>query len=147
MGKSLGTPAKDGRLFVILASTNNPDPRLTLGRSGLNAPQALARDLNAFAPGAVAVLDQAAFAFPLTNLAALPAGDYFAQALFDSDTDLRSPHAPGNLYSKPQKVHLDPAQGGVDKLELTEQIPPEQVPADTELVKFVKIQSKRLSDF
>jgi hypothetical protein len=26
------------------------------------------------------VLDQTAFAFPITNLAELPAGDYFAQA-------------------------------------------------------------------
>ena len=147
INKSLGTPAKDGRLFVILAPANDPEPRLTLGRSGLDAPQALARDVNAFAPGAVAVLDQSAFAFPLTNLAALPAGDYYAQALFDCDTDLRSPSAPGNLFSKPQKLHLDPAQGGTGKLELTEQIPPEQLPADTELVKFVKIQSKRLSDF
>ena len=111
--KALGTVAKDGRLFVILAPTNNPEPRIALGRTGLNAPQAVARDLSAFAPGAIAVLDRTAFAFPLTNLSALPAGDYFAQALFDSDTDLRSPQAPGNLYSRPRKVYFDLARGGV----------------------------------
>ena len=77
----------------------------------------------------------------------LPAGDYFAQALFDSSADLRLPEAPGNLYSKPQKIHLDPAQGGDWKLELTEQVPAEQLPAETAQIKFVKIQSKLLSEF
>jgi len=145
--KDLATAAKDGRLFVILARTNNPEPRLTLGRTGLDAPQVLARDLSDFAPGSVAVLGQAAFAFPLTNLAALPAGNYFAQALFDCNADLRSPEAPGNLYGKPRKIRLDPAQGGTWKLDLDRQIPPERLPADTEQVKFVKIQSRRLSEF
>jgi S-formylglutathione hydrolase FrmB len=147
IGESLAPTAKDGRLFVILARTNNPEPRLTLGRTGLDAPEALARDVNAFAPGALAVLDHTAFAFPITNLTVLPAGDYFVQALFDCNADLRMPEAPGNLYSKPQKIHFDPAPGGSWKLELTQQIPPEQLPADTEQVKFVKIQSNRLSEF
>ena len=99
-------PAKEGRLFVILAPRDNPEPRLALGRTGLDAPEALARDVNAFAPGIVAVLDQTAFAYPLTNLSALPTGDYFAQALFDCNADLRFTAAPGNLYSKPQQIHF-----------------------------------------
>ncbi|MGD0258720.1 MAG: alpha/beta hydrolase-fold protein [Verrucomicrobiota bacterium] len=147
INKSLTTPARDGRLFVILARTNNPDPRFMLGWTGLDAPQVLARDLKSFTPGAVAVLDASAFAFPITNLAEVPAGDYFAQALFDSNTDLRLAAAPGNLYSKPHKIRLDPAQGGDWKLELTEQIPAEQLPAETKQIKFVKIQSKLLSEF
>jgi hypothetical protein len=147
IANGLSAPTRDGRLFVILARANNPEPRLTLGRTGLDAPEALARDLNAFAPGVLAVLDQTAFAFPITNLTALPAGDYFAQALFDCHADLRSPEAPENLCSKPQQIHFDPAQGGSWKLELTQQIPPEQLPADTDQVKFVKIQSKRLTEF
>ena len=147
IAKGLSAPTRDGRLFVILARSNLPEPRLTLGRTGLNAPEALARDLNAFAPGVVAVLDQTAFAFPITNLTALPAGDYFAQALFDCNTELRFAAAPGNLYSKPQKIHFDPAEGGTWKLELKQQIPPEQLPPDTEQIKFIKIQSRRLSEF
>jgi hypothetical protein len=145
--KGLAAPPKDGRLFVILAKTNNPEPRLTLGRTGLDAPQVLACDLKGFAPGAVALVGQGTFAFPITNLARVPAGDYFVQALFDSNTDLRSPEAPGNLYSKPQKIHLDPGQDGTRKLELTEQIPADQLPAETAQIKFVKIQSKLLSEF
>jgi hypothetical protein len=138
---------KDGRLFVILGRTQNPEPRRTFDRTGLDAPQVLARDLNGLGPGAVAVAAQHAFAYPITNLANVPAGDYFVQALFDCNADLRLRDAPGNLYSKPQKIHLDPAQGGEWKLELTEQIPPEKLPAETAQIKFVKIQSKLLSDF
>jgi len=147
LNKSLTTAAKDGRLFLILAETNNPEPRLTLGRTGLDAPEALARDMTAFAPGAVAVLDQTVFAFPINPLSELPAGDYFAQALFDCNAALRSPQSPGNLYSKPQKIHFDPARGGTWKLELTQQLPPEQLPPDTQQIKFVKLQSRRLSEF
>jgi hypothetical protein len=147
INKSLAATARDGRLFVILARTNNPEPRFTLGRTGLDAPQVLARDFKGFGPGASAVLDGSAFAFPLTNLADVAAGDYFAQALFDSNADLRLADAPGNLYGKPQKIHLDRAQGGRWKLELTEQIPAEQLPAETEQIKFVKVQSKLLSEF
>ena len=145
--KELAAPAKDGRMFVVLATTNNPEPRLTIGRTGLDAPEVLARDLKSFTSGTVAVPDQASFAFPLANLSALPSGEYFAQALFDSNTDLRSPNAPGNLYSKPQKLHVDSARDSTWRLELAQQIPPEQLAADTELVKFVRIQSKPLSEF
>ncbi len=147
INQGLANAAKDGRLFLILALTNNPEPRLTLGSTDLNAPETLARDVRAFVPGAVAVLDRTAFAFPTTNLAALPPGDYFAQALFDCNADLRSPQSPGNLYSRPQKIHFDPAQGGAWKLELTKQIPPEQLPHDTEQIKFIKLQSRRLTEF
>ncbi len=147
ISQQLTAPARDGRLFLILARTNNPEPRLTLGRTGLDAPEVLAHDLKAVVPGALAVLDQSAFAFPVTNIEALPSGDYFAQALFDSNTDLRSTRAPGNLYSEPQEIRFDPASGGTWKLELTQQVPPEELPADTEDVKFVKIQSKLLSEF
>jgi S-formylglutathione hydrolase FrmB len=143
----LAASAKDGRLFIVLAKTANPEPRLTLDRTGLDAPQVLARDLKGFAPGAVAVADASAFAFPITNLAGLPPGDYFAQALFDSNADLRLPDAPGNLYSLPKKIHFDPALGGDWKLELTKQVPAEQLPAETAQIKFLKLQSKLLSDF
>ena len=104
--------AKDGRLFVILARTNSSEPWAMLGRTGLDAPLVLALDLKGFPPGAIAVVTASAFAFSITNLAEVPAGDYFTQALFDYNTDLRLAGAPGNLYSKPQQIHFGPAQGG-----------------------------------
>jgi len=147
VSRGLAVSPKAGRLFVILTQTNSPEPRFKLGCSGLDAPVALARDEQAFGPGRTAVLDRTAFAFPFTNFSALPAGDYFAQALFDCSTDLRFPEAPGNLYSQPQKIHLAPAHGGHWKLDLTGQVPAEQLPPETDQIKFVKLQSKLLSEF
>ena len=53
---------------------------------------------------------------------------------------------PGNLFSKPQKMHLDPS-GGAVRIALTEKIPPIEPPKDTAYVKHLRIQSKLLSDF
>ncbi len=142
----VSTP-QTGRLLVILGRTEKPEPRLLLGRTGPDAPIVLAGDVTGFMPGMAGMLDQSAITFPITNLAALPAGDYFVQAILDSNRDLRSPAAPGNLYNRGRQVHLDPARGGTVKLELTRQVPPEQLPADTEFIKYVKIQSKLLSEF
>src|SRR5438445_9190601 len=72
-----------GRLFLILSPTNSPEPRLTLGRTGPDAPQALARDVAQFSTGKSAILDSSAISYPATNLSAMPPGEYYVQALFD----------------------------------------------------------------
>src|SRR4029078_12264305 len=69
------------------------------------------------------------------------------QALFDSNIDLKSVNSPGNLYSAVQKARLDPASGATVKLELTSKLPAEQLPAETDYVKYVKIQSDLLTKF
>jgi S-formylglutathione hydrolase FrmB len=138
---------QDGRLFVILSRTNSPDPRFSLSRAGRDAPFSLARDIKGLAPASIAVLDQTAFKFALTNLSALPRGDYFVQALFDSSVDLRFPNAPGNLCSRAQKMSLDATHSGPVQLELDQRLPPEEVPLDTDQIKFVKLRSKLLSEF
>jgi hypothetical protein len=147
MKQGLPVAPKAGRLFVILSRNNQTEPRLELGNTGPDRPTALARDLARFGPGSNAVVDAGAFIFPLNGLSALPTGDYFVQALFDCDTDLRSPEAPGNLFSTPRKVHLDSAQTDVVRLELSDQVPPETLPPETEVVKFIRIQSQVLSKF
>jgi len=139
--------ASAGRLFIVLSPTNSPEPRELLGKAGIQAPQAFARDVQDFGSGDVATVDQAAFGFPTGDARLLPAADYFAQALLDRASELRMPNAPGNLYSLPQKVHFDPAQGGVVQLELNQQIPAEQLPPDTRQIRFIKLRSKLLSDF
>ena len=46
-----------------------------------------------------------------------------------------------------QTVRLDPAAGGTVELELSRAVPEETLPPDTELVKYLKIRSRLLSDF
>ena len=138
---------QNGRLFVVLSTKSQPEPRLTIGQTGLDASPVFGRDISRLAPGVAGIIDETCSAFPIDSLAHLPVGDYTVQALFDSNLDLKSVNAPGNLYSKTQRVHLDPAQSATVKIELTEKVPPEQWPPDTDYVKFVKIQSSLLTKF
>ena len=142
----LETP-QDGRLFVILGRRAGPEPRLTVGTPGRDAAPTLARDVSGFGPGAVGVIDSRAAAFPIENLAHLPPDDYWVQAVFDRSRDLKSVNAPGNLYSAPRKMHLDPLRDRVVRLELTKRIPAESLPTDTERHKYVKLRSELLSAF
>jgi S-formylglutathione hydrolase FrmB len=138
---------KPGRLFVVLSRTNNPEPRFDLGKTDSDAPLALARDVKGIAAGSTEVLDSRSFIFPATNLAELPAGDYFVQAVFDSNPDLRLANAPGNLFSAVQRIALPATDTTAIKLELSNQVPPEHLPPDTESLKYIKLQSRLLSDF
>jgi Putative esterase len=142
----VATP-QTGRLMVALARQGEREPRLAIGGTGPDAPVVLGRDADDFVPGKALVLDGSVLTFPMAKLAELPAGDYFVQALLRCNRDVLSPSAPGNLYSNVRKLHLDPARGGTVKLELSAQIGPEQLPAETELIKFVRIQSRLLSQF
>lgn len=139
--------SQNGRLFVVLASREQPEPRTTIGRTGMDAAPVLAHDVNRLGPGSPGVIDSTAATFPIDNLAAVKPGDYFVQALFDSNVDLKSVNAPGNLYSAITKVHVDPKQGGVIRLELKTAVPPEELPAEDQYVKYVKIQSDLLTKF
>jgi hypothetical protein len=136
-----------GRLFVILSRTGSREPRLGLGRTGRGAPQAFARDLDGVRPASIVVIDRTAFGFPRTNLLELPAGDYSLQALFAANTDLNFPNAPENLCTEPQPLHLDPATQGRIHLELTRKIPPDELPPETAQIRFVKVQSRLLTEF
>ncbi len=143
----LVTAPQTGRLFVIIAKSQRQEPQLALGSTSVDAPFVIARDVTGLVSNVPATLDDGCIAFPITNLAALPAGDYFVQPLLDSNRDLKSPRSPGNLFGSVRKLHLDPAHGGLVKLELNRQVPAEQLPAETDLVKFVKLESPLLSAF
>jgi hypothetical protein len=143
----------DGRLLVVLSSNPGVEPRKSLGETGLDAAPVLAGDVSRFAAGKVGILDGKAAAFPIADLAHLPPGDYSIQAVLDWNQDLRLPPnfrlgwPPGTLYSKVQRVHLDPAAGNAIKIELTEKAPAEALPAETERIKYVKFPSPLLSAF
>jgi len=55
--------------------------------------------------------------------------------------------SPGNLYSLPQKVTVDPKAGGTIALVADQVIPPVQVPPDTPYVKRFKFESPLLTKF
>lgn len=136
---------QEGRLIVIFARTNSPEPRLLLGNAGLGAPAALSQDTRLAPSTNAIVMAGSPILFPAP--APLPAGEYYLQALFDLNRDLRLPNAPGNLYSQPQKVRL--AGNGKDLvcLALDQAVPAEQPPPNTENVHYLKLQSRLLTAF
>jgi hypothetical protein len=139
--------SRSGRLLVILGEPQAGEPRLAVGQTGKNAPPILGRDVVNFAPGAVAALDERSAIFPIDSLSRLRPGTYSVQALWHLNPDLNLANAPGDLYSAVTTVRLDPAIGATITLELSEALPEETMPVETEMVKFVKIRSRLLSDF
>src|SRR5579862_2031490 len=153
-----------GRVFVVVSTTDKPEPRLQAGSLG-DAGPFFGADVNALAAEKSAVIDASTPGSPVKSLRDVPAGDYYVQALVNIYTEFHRAdghtvwlhmdqwegqhfnRSPGNLYSEVQKVHLDPAAGYDIKLSLTKEIPPVQVPADTAWVKHIKIQSETLTKF
>ena len=154
----------DGRLLLLLSTDPSAEPRLQIN-DGPNTQMVFGTDVDGLKPGQAAVMDERAFGYPVRSLARLKAGDYYVQALLDRyDTfhrwdghTVKLPmdrgegqqwsRAPGNLYSKPQKVRLDPAAGRSISISLDQEIPPIVEPKDTKYIKHVKIRSERLSKF
>lgn len=150
-----------GRLVVIVAKKDKPEPRLQVSPIG---PALYAIDIDQLAPGKSITVDAAsATDFPKTQKT-LPSGDYYVQALIDVYTLAQRSdghnvwvrfHEPGaeeilnttagNIYSKTQQVHV--GDGKPIKLEITEIIPKPAPEPDTEWVKHVSIQSKKLTEF
>lgn len=152
-----------GRIFVILSRDQSKEPRFQAGARYMGAPF-FGLDVRNFEPRTPAVIDSSVLGYPTSSLRDIPAGDYFVQAFLNVYTEFHRADghtvwahmdqwegqnmfsSPGNLYSRVEKVHLDPG-GYLVRIELTETIPPITVPADTRWVKHVKIQSKRLTEF
>jgi hypothetical protein len=153
-----------GRVFVALTRHATPEPRLQIAGWQRCTPL-FGVDVDQLKPGESAKIDGNTLGYPLHSLRELPAGDYYVQAIVNVYTEFhraKGPaiwahmdqwegqafnRSPGNLISEVQQVHIDPTAGYSIKLSASRVIPPVEVPADTEWVKHIKIQSKLLSDF
>ena len=123
------TEPADGRVFVILTRKAEPEPRLQFGKSGgqYRSTPFFGEDVDALKPGQRAVIGGRSIGYPVERLADLPAGDYYVQGMLNVYTTFHRadghvvkmhmdqwegqnfPVSPGNLYSEPRKIHVDPA--------------------------------------
>ena len=158
-----GSTPVDGRMYVMLSTDKSKEPRFQIDDEP-DAQQFFGIDVEALAPGKAAIVDETAVGYPAWGLGCIPAGDYYIQGLLniyetyhlanghtvklppDRGEGQRWNRKPGNLYGKPQKVHIDPAEGVV-QISLTEKIPPVVEPKDTKYVKHIKVKSELLSKF
>jgi hypothetical protein len=161
--KGKSTAPLDGRLLLLLSTDGSAEPRLQIN-DGPNTQLVFGADVEAWKPGEPAVVDSSAFGYPIRSLASVKPGEYYVQALLHRyETFHRSDghtvklpmdrgegqhwnRAPGNLYSKPQKITIGGA-GVRISLVLDQEIAPIPEPKDTKYIKHVKIQSERLTKF
>ena len=156
----------DGRLILLVSRDFTREPRTHVeANEPLDSPYLFGMNVDAWAPGAGVTLNDKAFGWPAARLSAVPTGDYSVQVVLNRYEEfhladgrmLKLPpdqgegqhweSKPGNLYSKPLRVHIDRAQSGTTAIVLDQKMPPPAAPADTEFVKHIKIRSELLSKF
>ncbi len=135
-----------GRLMILLGSPDGGEPRFELGQAESSTP-ILGMDVAKLEPGGTVRTLRAPSQFPLESLTRIRAGEYQAQAVLHTNLDLNLPNAPGDLYSQPTRVRIDPARPEPMALVLNQQLPADRLPAETEWVKSIKLRSQVLSQF
>ena len=130
IASSIGGEPRDGRIILVMATDDGREPRLQVS-SGIDAPQIFGVDVEGFAVDDVTTIDAEVFGYPHESLATVPPGEYWVQAvLHEYETfSLSTGHtvklpmdrgegqhwnrAPGNLYSEPKKLQIDPGARSV----------------------------------
>ncbi len=164
--KDIRNTPLDGRLLVMFSTDPKDEPRFQIN-DGPKTQQIFGLDVNDLQPDAEIAVDSSALGYPLENLHLLPAGKYRVQALIhlyetvhrsDGHT-LKIPmdrgegqqwnKAPGNLFSTPQEVTIEPGSGSVTPviIHIDKVIPPIPEPETTRYIKHERIQSDLLTKF
>jgi S-formylglutathione hydrolase FrmB len=133
-----------GRVYLMLSKREMA--ALPAGPGWFKPEPFFARDVRAWKPGEKCIVAGDALAYP-ELLAKLAKGTYWVAAVMDLDQGHRSfANAPGNIYSKPQRLDLDPAASGPVRIVL-DQVVSATPFRETERMKLVEIDSKLLSAF
>ncbi len=174
----------DGHVLLLISNNDAKEPRFQISFMTAESQQIFGVDVDALSPGAPAIVDATTLGYPAESLNDIPAGDYWVQAVLNiyetfhlgNGRTLKLPPdkgegqhwavKPGNLYSKPVKMHLDPKSGLTVRISLTEKMPsvadnPKVVDSvvgwsganedhaivDNKWVKHIRIQSALLTKF
>lgn len=160
---SLASSAFDGRLLVLISSSDRSEPRFQINDND-DTGIIIGKDVSNWASETPELVGGNQAIYPLENLKELKAGRYYIQALLNKyDTfELANGHSvqlpmdqgegqhwntsPKNIYSTPQWIEISANTKKV-KLHLSEEIPPITPVADSEYIKHIRIQSEMLTAF
>jgi hypothetical protein len=151
-----------GRVFVMISKDNRRPPKEQVGPSGVPF-----WGMNVFGlePGEEAIISDTVFGYPVESIRDIPAGDYYVQAFINVYTEFKRSdghtlwmhndqwegqnwrRGEGNMFSEVVKVNIDPSDNGTVKLVCNQANPPVEMPADTKMVKYIRMKSKMLSEF
>jgi hypothetical protein len=164
-GPELSNTPLDGRILVMLSNDPKEEPRFQIN-AGIKTQQIFGIDVDGLRPEQEAVIDSAALGYPVESLRQVPPGHYRIQAMLHKyETFHRSDghvvklpmdrgegqqwnKAPGNLYSTPKEVTIEP--GGNPTaifVRLDKVTPPIPDPPTSKYIKHERIQSERLTRF
>src|ERR1700721_2632320 len=159
---SASSKALDGRVLLLLSTDPSAEPRMQINDT-MQSQIVFGTTVDGLAPGQPVTITAEAAGYPIRSLSKVPPGDYYVQAVLNiyetfhranGTTVKLAPDrgegqhwnlAPGNLYSKPVKVHID--SNTRLQVQLTETIPPIKAPPDTKYVRHLRIQSDLLTKF
>jgi len=162
---ALGAGPFDGRLLLLLSTDASQEPRFQVSDTALDSQQVFGIDVRGWRPGEAATFDAHVLGYPLESLAQVPAGDYQVQALLHKYETFRRAdghvvqlpmdrgegqqwnRAPGNLFSTPRRLRVDPGQSQPLVLQLHQVMPPIPDPPESRYVRHERIRSERLSKF
>ncbi len=155
----------DGRLLLLLSKKTSGEPRFQIA-DGPETQLVFGMDVENWAPGTtLSIQGKDVFGYPIENIAAIPAGNYTVQLVFHkyetfhlkNGKTVKLPMdrgegqhwnlAPGNPYSTPKRMSVNPRFKSIAVVELDKIIPPIEAPKDTKYIKHIKIQSKLLTEF
>ena len=164
INNNLHTENFDGRLLLLFSNNNAAEPRFQIS-DALTTQIILGKNVDQWAIGSTQSIAEEAYGFPKERLSEIPAGDYYVQVLLHKYETFHLKNgkvvklpmdrgegqhwnlAPGNIYSKPIKIHFDPKNTEVVQLTIDQIIPPIIEPTDSKYIKHIKIQSKLLTEF
>ena len=149
-----------GMVYVAISRTNQRSPIEQTSPTGVPL---FSQFVEGLAPGASAAIAADDRGHPIQSLRDLPAGEYWMQPFVNVYT--RFPRAdgktvwlhndqgegqnwkqsPGNLLADPVRVRFDPTSPAPIRLVANRVIPRIEPPADTDLVKRIRIQSEILT--
>jgi hypothetical protein len=154
----------DGRVLLMISTDPSAEPRFQIA-DGPATQVIFGIDVEGLAPGRDAIVDETALGYPIDSVRDLPPGTYAVQALLHQyETFRRSDghlvklpmdrgegqqwnRAPGNLYSTPRQIEIDPRRGGTINIALDKVIPPIADPPATKYIQHVRLRSERLTRF
>jgi len=157
--------ALDGRVLLFISDDDKTEPRFQSDQYRANSTRPIfGVDVDRLRPDQSVTIDDAVVGWPARSLKDIPSGDYFVQAVINRyETFVRGDgHTvkmpmdrrraalgaeAGNFYSKPVKMHLDPARGGEIRISMDEEIPPTRSRRTTAQVKYLTVPNDRLSKF
>jgi len=165
LDERLSSVPVDGRILLLVSTTGSPEPRFRISWNVTTTAQVFGIDVNGLESGEEIVFGAEVFGYPVRRFGDLAAGEYWVQAVLHRyETFERSDghivklpmdrgegqqwnRAPGNLYSTPRKMRIDPVDDVRLEVVLDQVIPSIESPEDTPYVRHIRMRSKLLSEF